>query len=299
MLDGVVVPLITPMAEPGVPSASAAEPLLAAMAGCGIRRLMVLGSNGEGPLIPYDLAGEYVGGVVKRWRELVPDGVIMVNVTAAGSQESGRRAADAVAAGADALVSSPPTFFRHRDDEVVAHFAALGAHGLPVVAYNTPRSTPLNRSIANALAAMPHMIGVKDSSGDPSTLASLLTVVRPGFQVSQGDEQRLAEALRAGAHGITPGIANLAPRLALELVARPNEQLQQIATALTAIHQVRPGVPTVKALLHARGLCPPHSAPPLAPCTPAELDRLLQVVEPLEDYLIPTRQGRAGRRVVS
>ncbi|TCC34640.1 dihydrodipicolinate synthase family protein [Kribbella sindirgiensis] len=284
MLEGVVVPLVTPMSEPGIPSAAAAEPLLAAMASAGIERLMLLGSNGEGPLIPYDLAGEYVAGVVKQWRELVPGGVIMVNVTAAGTQESGRRAADAAAAGADALVSSPPTFFRHRDDEVIAHFAALGTYGLPVAAYNTPRSTPLNRAIVDALVAMPHLIGVKDSSGDPSTVASLLAA--PGLQVSQGDEQHLADALRAGAHGITPGIANLAPRLALELAADPTDHLQHLATALTAIHKIRPGVPTVKALLHTRGLCPPHSSPPLTPCTPAELNNLLQTVEPLEPYLI-------------
>jgi 4-hydroxy-tetrahydrodipicolinate synthase len=183
MLDGVVVPLVTPMVEPGVPSAAAAEPLLAA----GVRRLMVLGSNGPGPLIPSDLAAEFVVGLVKRWRELVPGGVIMVNVTAAGTLESGRRAEDAAAAGADALVSSPPTFFRHRDDEVIAHFESLGAYGLPVVAYNTPRSTSLNRSIVEALVAMPHLAGVKDSSGDPAFLTYLISAARPGFQVSQGD----------------------------------------------------------------------------------------------------------------
>jgi 4-hydroxy-tetrahydrodipicolinate synthase len=280
------------MSEPGVPSAAAAEPLLSAMADCGVRRLMLLGSNGEGPLIPYDVTGAYVGGVVERWRALVPDGVIMVNVTAAGTQEAGRRAADAAAAGADALVSSPPTFFRHRDDEVVAHFAALGVHGLPVVAYNTPRSTPLNRSIVEGLLELPHLIGVKDSSGDPATLALLISAARPGFQVSQGDEHHLTDALRAGAHGITPGIANLAPRLALDLFTTRDDQAQQAVNALTAIHQIRPGIPAVKAILHTRGLCPPHASPPLAPCTPTELRNLLETVAPAEHYLIPPAKAR-------
>ncbi|TCO42588.1 4-hydroxy-tetrahydrodipicolinate synthase [Kribbella antiqua] len=282
MLDGVVVPLVTPMSSPGVPSASEAEPLLGAMAGAGVRRLMVLGSNGEGPLIPYDVAGEFVGGVVKRWRELVPDGVIMVNVTAAGTMEACRRASDAAAAGADAVVSSPPTFFRHRDDEVVAHFEALVACGLPVVAYNSPRSTPLSRSTVDALAGI--VAGIKDSSGD----LELLSYMVSRLPVSQGDEWHLADALRAGAVGLTPGIANLAPRLALDLVAGDSDldQLQSACSKLMAIHRVRSGVPTVKAVLHSRGLCPPHSAPPLAPCTPDELCRILQVLEPLEDYLI-------------
>lgn len=285
MLDGVVVPLVTPMSSPGVPSVPAAEPLLTAMAAAGVRRLMLLGSNGEGPLIPCGPAAEFVRGVVSRWRDLVADGIVMVNVTAAGTLEAGIRSADAARAGADALVSSPPTFFRHRDDEVIAHFEALGTYGLPVVAYNSPRSTPLNPAIVDALVAMPQLIGVKDSSGDPSYL---LSVAGPDFQVSQGDERHLADALRAGAHGITPGIANLSPRIALDLAAGNGDldHLQSLATALTEIHRVRPGVPSVKAILHARNLCPPHSAPPLSPCTPAELKQLLDVVSPLEDYLL-------------
>ena len=136
---------------------------------------------------------------------------------------------------------------------------------------------------------MPHMAGVKESSGDPDLLRYLLSIARPGFEVSQGDEKQLADALRAGAHGITPGIANLAPGLALEMVApgADLDQLQELSTALTRIHAVRPGVPTVKALLNARGLCPTHCAPPLAPCTPDELRQLADVMAPLEAHLIP------------
>ncbi|MGW6277083.1 dihydrodipicolinate synthase family protein [Kribbella sp. NPDC055071] len=288
LLSGVVVPLVTPMSAPGVPSVEEARPLLEAMASVGIRRLMLLGSNGEGPLIPAEVCGEFVSGATKRWRELVPDGTILVNVTAPGTAEAERRTDDAASAGADAVVASPPTFFKHRDDEVIAHFAALGQHGLPVVAYNSPRSTLLTKPVAEALVAMPHLAGVKDSSGDPDMFRYLVAIARPGFEVSQGDEKLLAEAVRAGAHGITPGIANLAPGLALEMVApgADLDRLQELATALTRIHAVRPGVPTVKALLHARGLGPIHCAPPLAPCTAAELRQLIDLLAPLEPYLI-------------
>ncbi|GAA1559035.1 dihydrodipicolinate synthase family protein [Kribbella hippodromi] len=284
LLSGVVVPLVTPMSAPGVPSAEAAENLLAAMAAVGVRRLMLLGSNGEGPLIPAELSGEFAAGVVKRWQELVTDGTVLVNVTAPGTAEAERRADDAAAAGADGIVSSPPTFFKHRPDEVVAHFEALSRHGLPVVAYNSPRSTLFTQE--SAAASKPYLVGVKDSSGDTEMLHYLMSL---GLEVSQGDEHGLADAIRAGVPGITPGIANLAPGLALQLVAPGAEldRLQKLATALTKIHTVRPGVPTVKALLNARGLCPAHCAPPLAPVTPDELERLTELVEPLEEHLIP------------
>ncbi len=290
LLDGVTVPLVTPMSDPGVPSASAAEPLLRAMAEVGVRKLMLLGSNGEGALIPADRAAEFARGVTARWRELAAGGTVLVNVTAAGTEEAGRRAEDAVAAGADALVLSPPTYFRHRDDEVIAHYAAMARYGLPVVAYNTPgRATPLTPASVDALAELPHVAGIKDSSGDMDLLRHMIAAGGPAFSVSQGDELRLAEALRAGADGIIPGTANLAPALALELAAASGsalDHLQELTTRLTRLHAVRPGVPAVKALLAARGLCPPHTAPPLAPCTDQEIRELQRVVEPLGHYLL-------------
>lgn len=293
LLGGVVVPLVTPMSAPGVPSADAGEPLLRAMAEAGVRRLMLLGSNGEGPLIPASVAGEFAREAVARWHELVPGGTVLVNVTAPGTDEAGRRASDAAAAGADGLVLSPPTYFRHRDDEVVAHYAAMARYGLPVVAYNTPaRATPITPACLDALVALPHVVGVKDSSGDMDLLRYMVEASRrrTGFAVSQGDEQRLAEAMRAGAHGITPGTANLAPLLALELAATDDDaeldRLQSLTTRLTRLHSVRPGVPAVKALLSAQGLCPPHTAPPLAPCTDEEIRELTRVVAPLGRYLL-------------
>ncbi|GLH96828.1 dihydrodipicolinate synthase family protein [Phytohabitans aurantiacus] len=296
LLGGVVVPLVTAMECPGAPSAPAAEPLLRAMAGAGVRRLMLLGSNGEGPLVPADRTGEYVAGVVARWRDLVPGGVILVNVTAPGTAEALLRAEQAVAGEPDALVLSPPTYFRHRPDEVVAHYAALSACGLPVVAYNAPKyATPLEQSSVDGIVALPHVVGVKDSSGDPAMLAALIAAARhrPDFTVSQGDERQLAAALRAGAGGIVPGTANLAPRLALAMVDAHAvgddtelDRLQELNTRLAALHAVRPGVPTVKALLARWGLCPPHAAPPLTACTPTETDRLVELARPLGRYLL-------------
>lgn len=296
LLGGVVVPLLTPMDLPGVPSAAAATPLLRAMADAGVRRLMLLGSNGEGPLIRPDRVPAYVAAMVDRWHGLVDGGVVLVNVTAAGTDEVRERAERAVAAGADALVVSPPTYFTHRPDEVVAHYAALAGCGRPVVAYNAPKyATPLVEPSVDGLVALPHVVGVKDSSGDPATLAYLVKAAggRPDFTVSQGDERALAAALRAGAGGIVPGTANLAPRLALDLLAAHEagdraelDRLQALNTRLAGLHAVRPGVPAVKALLARRGLCPPHAAPPLAPCTPSEIDELARVVAPLGSYLL-------------
>ncbi|MFJ3404515.1 dihydrodipicolinate synthase family protein [Promicromonospora sp. NPDC090134] len=334
LLTGVTVPLVTPMDVRGRPAAASASRLLNSLHAHGVRTLMLFGSNGEGPLVPAAHVGPFTAGVVAHWRALgrssehhnghhdghrngqhnggprldgqgsgAPHhgaghdgGFVLVNVTAAGTHDVLARADAAAAAGADALVLSPPIYFHHRADEVVAHFAALADVGLPVVAYNAPRySNPITPGLADALADLDHVVGIKDSSGDLVLLRHLVGIAarRPGFAVGQGDETQLAAALDLGAHGIVPGVGNIAPRATLALVAAHRAgdtaevaRLQELLTALVGLHKVRPGTPAIKAVLARRGLCPPHVAPPLIACDRAEREALHAFLVPFAEHLI-------------
>ncbi|WP_205856443.1 dihydrodipicolinate synthase family protein, partial [Phytoactinopolyspora endophytica] len=230
--------------------------------------------------------------------------------------------------------------------EIVAHYAACAGLGVPVVAYNAPRySNPITPSVFDALLDMEHVVGVKDSSGDLELLRDMVTAARtrrPDFGVGQGAEGALVAGLRAGADGIVPGVANIAPDVAVALyrawcaersleigtptqsnvhsahharaASAPSQELRQaggdvngstaqgtprtagdglspehwqgIVDELCGIHRIRPGVPIVKAILDDRGLCPPHVAPPLLPCTASERAAVLELLAPHEAHLI-------------
>ncbi|SDJ95538.1 dihydrodipicolinate synthase family protein [Nonomuraea jiangxiensis] len=298
LLGGVMIPLVTPMSEPGLPSGQAAKALLHGLAAAGARGLMLFGSNGEGPLLPVSALTEFAVQVAGQWRELT-GGPVLCNVTAAGTAEARQRAAAVEPAEPDALVLSPPIYFRHRDDEIAAHYEALAGLGTPVVAYNAPRySNPLGRDTIDRLVAMPHVVGIKDSSGDLDLLGHIVSAARrrPDFGVSQGAETQLLAALRLGADGIVPGIANLAPGPSVELFAAHEsgrdgdaEEAQRVLARLLALHSIRPGVPAIKALLDDRGLCPPHVAAPLVPCTEAERRDLNALLANDEAHLFPRR----------
>ena len=297
LLGGVTVPLVTPMDESGRPDAEHASGLLAALAAAGVEKLMLLGSNGEGPLLPTSVIGSFLDGVIARWRSLTGGGVVTVNVTAAGTVEALERASIAANAGADALVMSPPIYFHHREDEIVAHYAALTTVGLPLIAYNAPRySNPLTSDLAGALLDLDHLVGIKDSSGDIEFFGDLVEQARrrPGSAVSQGAETQLDAALDLGADGIVPGVANIAPALSVQLVAAHKagdhdevRRLQTMHTELTKLHAIRRGTAGVKAVLALRKLCPPHVAPPLLPSEPAESDAFLEFVATHDDHLLP------------
>ncbi len=294
-----MVPLVTPMSAPGEPSAAAAYALLDALAQAGARSLMLFGSNGEGPLLTQASMPEFAAGVAARWRELTGDGPVLVNVTAAGTAEALERAAAVRLAEPDAVVVSPPIYFRHRDDEVVAHFAAFAGLGVPVVAYNVPSySVPMTPAVLDEVLAMTHVVGIKDSSGDLALFGHIVAAARrrAGVGVSQGSERQLVAGLEAGADGIVPGIANVAPVPSVELYdafrsgrVADADAAQEIVDQLITMHAVRPGVPSVKAVLDSLGLCPPHVAAPFVPVTPAERAALLDLLRPLDAHLITPR----------
>lgn len=296
LLDGLVVPLVTGMDANGMPDATVSRRLLDAMVDAGVTKLMLLGSNGEGPLLATRSLTPYLGEMIAAWRERVPDGAVIANATAPGTAEALERGAIAVEAGADAVALCPPFYFRHRDDEILDHYRRFERLGIPVIVYNLPRYTSeLRPPVIERLHELDHIVGVKDSSGDLETLQRFVVLKqgRPDFGISQGSETALVAGLRLGADGIVPGTGNIAPGLALRLIAAVRDgdddaadEAQRITTALTGMHDFRPGVPSVKAILDLLGLLPPHVAPPLAECTETERHALEAFIDPHRAVLL-------------
>ena len=218
LLTGVTVPLVTPMEPGGRPSPSARRRSCDALHAAGVRTAHAARQQRRGP-----------AGAGRPARRRSPRGRALGQLAlldrrhdrcpgqrhAPGTPEALERAEAAAAAGADALVLSPPIYFHHRDDEIVAHYAALADLGLPVVAYNAPRySNPLTPGWPTRWPTWPHVVGIKDSSGDLELLAHLVGRRRPpaGLRGRPGrrDPARRRRCDR-GAHGIVPGVANLAP----------------------------------------------------------------------------------------
>ncbi|TDD56259.1 dihydrodipicolinate synthase family protein [Nonomuraea terrae] len=290
LLTGVVVPAVTPIDEEGRPDYAAGRRYFGALAAAGVTKIMLLGTNGEGPLHQTAEIGGFLRDAVAGWRRLAPDGVVIVNASSAGTRESLTRAELAAEAGCDAVAVSPPCYFHHDERDVIEHYRAMRAVSLPVIAYHIPRyAAPFSAGSIAAVAGMEHVAGVKDSSGDSGVLRQWLDVKRrrPGFGVSQGAERAMRDALAAGADGITPGIANLAPRLTLDLFDGDRAaRAQRRVIELLAVHGIRPGVPVVKAALALRGLCPAAVAPPLRTLDDDETAALRAFLDAYEPDLI-------------
>ncbi|GGN42914.1 4-hydroxy-tetrahydrodipicolinate synthase 2 [Actinoplanes campanulatus] len=271
MLNGILVPLITPFDDAGAVALSALERLAHQVLDDGAAGLVALGTTGEpGSLDP----GE---------RQAV------VDVAARVSRERGTTllvgAGITPPDGAIELSLVPP-FVRPGEEGVVAHFAA-GAG--PRVIYHVPHRTGQDLSTATIrrLAAIPGVLGMKYATGavDASTVA-LLADPPPGFALLGGDDALISPMLALGADGGILASAHVATSSFVELfetwragdvkAARTlGARLAEVSAALFA----EPNPTVIKAVLHAQGRIPTAAVRlpllPAGPLTSADAYRLV------------------------
>lgn len=287
---GVIPPVITPLTPDGHVDVPAVGRLVQHLAARGVDGLFVLGSCGEGPTLPRAERIAAVRAFADAARDRLP---ILVGVPDTSTPRVLEAASDAEAAGADALAVMTPCYFLDPDERYVeAHVrAVVAATRLPVMLYNIPQLTG-NRftpSLVRELGALPNVVGIKDSSGDWPAFETVLEAANSvGIAVLQGAESLIARSVLAGAAGAIPGIANLVPRLACDLVAAARAGDETRALALQArldraceVYGAGFWLAGLKGALSTLGLCGPTCVAPVRPLDPAELQGVQAVVASL------------------
>ncbi len=245
----------------------------------GIRGFVVLGSNGEYPLLDDDEKQKTVAAVV----EAAPAGMPVI----AGTGCESTRATIALtracaAAGAHAALVVSPHYYAGRisDAALGAHYRAVAeASPVPILLYNVPKFTGMNLSAALVaeLSLHPNIVGIKDSAGNVSQLGDYLNRVAPGFKVLVGTAGVLYGALSLGCCGGILALANVAPEQCVRiaaLVAAGDHQtaaaiqrrMIPVNTAVTATY----GIPGLKAALDRLGYFGGEPRRPLLASSKAE-----------------------------
>ncbi|WP_416476219.1 dihydrodipicolinate synthase family protein [Streptomyces sp. LKA04] len=211
-LHGVIPPVITPLTPAGDVDTGSVHRLAEHLIGAGVHGLFLLGSSGETAYLTDAQRLTALEAAVDAAAGRVPVLAGVIDTTTARVLD---RAADAVRAGADALVATAPFYTRTHPVEIAGHFRRIReAAGLPLFAYDIPVAvhTKLPRDLVLELAGDGTLAGLKDSSGDDGSLRRLLVELRPlapDFSVLTGSELTVDGALLAGADGVVPGLGNV------------------------------------------------------------------------------------------
>lgn len=253
--------------------------------------LVVLGSNGEAPLLEDDEADLAIRVV----REGVPADRLVIAGTArestAATIAATRRAA---AAGVDAVMVRTPSFFKPQMTSAafVAHYTRVAdASPVPVLLYNVSMFTgvTMQADAVEKLAAHPNILGMKESGSDIGAIAELVARTPGDFSILAGSAATLFQAFCAGCDGGVLALAALVPEkcAALQALVRDNRidearQLQRELLPLARLIGGANGVPALKAALDLIGY---EGGLPRQPLEPAGAEVTQALREALEQHL--------------
>jgi 4-hydroxy-2-oxoglutarate aldolase len=263
LLRGIFAPITTPFeATTGELDHAGMARNVSRLASTDLAGLVLFGTTGEGPLVDEEERKK----VLERVRTAVPDMLILAAAWAESTRTATRLAGDAAAAGADAVLVAPPSYYRPQlTPEAVREYyvAVADASPLPVILYQIPpdySGIELQTGLVAELALHPNIVGIKDSRGDLKALGELIETCPRDFAVMVGSGAVLYGALEAGSMGGILAVADLAPAWCCDLVAfrsrgdhvRAGELQERLAVISRRI--VGPfGVPGVKAALDLLG----------------------------------------------
>jgi dihydrodipicolinate synthase/N-acetylneuraminate lyase len=171
------------------------------------------GTYGSGPLMTTAERKKVAEVIIDEVGGKVP---VIIHVGAVSTAEVVELAKHAESAGADALGSIPPWYYKYPEADLLDYFRAIiHAVKIPVFAYNNPElsGNPLTPGMIKTLAAE-GLAGFKDSKFDLLNFYSFLEAVKdPKFIPIVGTEAIAAPAVEAGAKGVISGLANVWPEL--------------------------------------------------------------------------------------
>ncbi|MEP6691219.1 MAG: 4-hydroxy-tetrahydrodipicolinate synthase [Gemmatimonadaceae bacterium] len=216
-LAGCGTALVTPLTLRGELDEPALRALVDWQIAEGIHFLVPCGSTGEAATMTSAEHRRVVEIVVEQTKGRVP--------VAAGAGSNDTKKAVALSremrdAGATHLMHVSPMYNKPPQRGIIAHFAAIAkATELPIIVYNVPGRTASNIEAKTtlALAEIPHVVAVKEASGNLGQIMEIIRERPPHFSVLSGDDAMTLAVMAAGGDGIISVISNATPRLMASL----------------------------------------------------------------------------------
>ncbi|MEM7047254.1 MAG: dihydrodipicolinate synthase family protein [Pseudomonadota bacterium] len=289
-LHGYVPAIATPFTARGEIMEDAFLQLLEFLLNRGASSVCIAGDNGES----WALTPAERGRLVRLAKDAAGDRIpIIMGISAPTIAACTQYIKQARDNGADALLSMPPTYvLKSSEDELFARFDQINnSTDLPIILYNSPRRAGYSLTVAQtrALAERYHIIGIKESQRDFFYHSHLLHDLADEMSIMTGPCHYILPAFALGARGFIatgPEFTTLAPDQMMRIgTAAPDTTYRKTHHELTVIYQLLMGTATwpaaFKAALNIIGLPAGVPRDPVAPATPADIEKIKKIFHEL------------------
>ncbi len=179
--------------------------------------LVPCGTTGESPTLSHEEHMRVTEMCIEVAAGRVP---VLAGAGSNSTDEAIHLAQHAKTAGADAVLVVTPYYNKPTQNGLYAHYKAIhDAADIPIIIYNIPGRSIVDMSVETmaALAKLPNIVGVKDSSQDLARPVNTRLAIGDDFCQMSGEDGTAVPFLAAGGHGCISVTANIAPRLCADM----------------------------------------------------------------------------------
>ena len=285
MFKGAFTAIVTPFKNGQFDEAAYRELIEFQIKG-GIHGIVPCGTTGESPTLSHAEHKRVVETCIDQVKKRV---VVIAGSGSNNTAEAVELTKHAEAAGADAALMITPYYNKPTQEGLFQHYKTVASQTkIPIVVYNVPGRTSLNllpETMAR-LAGIPHIVGLKDATGDLKQGCKTLELCGDKITVLSGDDFTTLPLLCVGGQGVISVVSNAAPG---DMAGMCSAFFQGDLAKARALHykmwplteamffETNP-VP-VKTALKLMGKITGEVRQPLCPMSTANEDKLRQVMQ--------------------
>ena len=213
IFTGAGVALITPMNPDGSINYPEMEHIINDQIAGGTDAIVICGTTGEAST----MSPEEHLSVIKYGCEVVKGRIPVVAGTGSNcTREAVYMSQKAEEAGADGVLLVTPYYNKATQNGLIAHFTTIAeAIKIPALLYHIPGRTGVTmkpETIVSLCKNVPNIVGVKEASGNFSSIAAMMNMADGCIDVYSGNDDQIVPLLSMGGKGVISVLSNVAPK---------------------------------------------------------------------------------------
>ncbi len=213
IFEGAGVALITPFTESGEVNYRKLEELLEEQIAGGTDAIISCGTTGESSTMTHE---EHIQ-VVRYTCQVVKGRIPVIAGTGSNcTREAVHLSQEAEKAGADGLLLVTPYYNKATQKGLTAHYTHIAQSvKIPCLLYHIPGRTGVTMApatIASLCRNVPNIVGVKEASGNFSSMATLMHMAEGHVDLYSGNDDQIVPLLAMGGKGVISVLSNVAPK---------------------------------------------------------------------------------------
>ena len=212
IFQGAGVALVTPFKENGEIDYDRLEELVEEQIAGGTDAIVACGTTGEASTMTHEEHLDVISYVCQVVKGRIPvvagTGSNCTETAVYLSEEAERR-------GADGILVVSPYYNKATQKGLKAHFTTVAnSVKIPMILYNIPGRTGVNikpDTVADLCRNVENIVGVKDATGDISSVAELMCLCDGNIDLYSGNDDQIVPLLSLGGKGVISVLSNIAP----------------------------------------------------------------------------------------